>query len=83
VNTIWILMFLGNVACRMLKDDEGTKMMLFFGFIGCLNLVALFPIMFVLVEASVVSLANVTTRIFMLAVAKGTSPVLYGNLKVV
>lgn len=65
----------GGVQRSMLKEDDGAKMMLFFGFVGLLNMLALFPIVLVLVEAGFVSISGLTLRLFMLAVAKGRGPV--------
>ena len=64
-----------TIAIRvMLKDDESTSMMLFFGFVGALNLVCLAPLLGILWAAAVVHVGQLTARLFALTVAKGRYP---------
>ena len=61
-----------TIAIRvMLEDDERASMMLFFGFVGLLNLVCLAPVLAALWAAAVVHVGQLTARIFALTVAKG------------
>ena len=63
-----------TIAIRvMLKDDESTSMMLFFGFVGALNLVCLAPVLGLLWLASVVDPGQLSGKMFGLTVAKGES----------
>lgn len=56
---------------RMLGRDEDTNMVLFFGYVGLINLVALAPVMVILSLTSAISLANLSAGMFGLVVAKG------------
>lgn len=64
-----------TIAIRvMLKDDESASMMLFFGFVGALNLVCLAPVLGMLWAASVVDPRQLSAKMFGLTVGKGDSP---------
>ena len=61
-----------TIAIRLLlEDDEQAKVMLFFGFVGLLNLVCLAPVLVGLWLTSIVHLEKLTARMFGLTVAKG------------
>lgn len=61
-----------TIAIRvMLEDDEHASMMLFFGFVGLLNLVCLAPVLGALWAAAVVHVGQLTARMFALTVGKG------------
>lgn len=55
----------------MLGKDEDSNIILFFGYVGLINLVALAPIMLVLGLTSVVSFQSLTAHMFGLVLAKG------------
>ena len=56
---------------RMLGRDEETNTVLFFGYVGLINLVALAPFILFLVLTSTISLAQLSAGMFGLVVAKG------------
>ena len=55
----------------MLEDDEQASMMLFFGFVGLLNLFCLAPVLGVLWATGVVDPGRLTSKVLGLTVAKG------------
>ena len=61
-----------TIAIRlMLEDDEQASMMLFFGFVGLINLFCLAPVLGLLWATAAVDPGKLTARIFGLTVAKG------------
>lgn len=56
---------------KMLGDNENTNMVLFFGYVGLINLVALAPVVLILSLTSTISLAALSASMFGLVVAKG------------
>lgn len=71
------LLSAGFYACytvaikRMLGGDEGTNTVLFFGYVGLINLVLLAPVLLLLQLASLVDVAQLTASMLGLVVAKG------------
>ena len=63
----------------MLGNDEETNTVLFFGYVGLINLVALAPVMLLLVLTSTVSLVNLSAGMFGLVIAKGEAPILFSS----
>ena len=59
---------------KMLGGDEETNTMLFFGYVGLINLVCLAPVLLLLQLLSLVNVASLTAGMFGLVVAKGGSP---------
>ena len=55
----------------MLGKDEETNTVLFFGYVGLINLVALAPVVLLLALTSTISFAHLSAGIFGLVVAKG------------
>ena len=56
---------------RMLPEDESAPMMLFFGYVGLLNLTCLAPVLGVLALAGVVDLRALTAKLLGATVLKG------------
>ena len=62
---------------RMLGSDEDTNTMLFFGYVGLINLVVLAPFVPLLQLASVIDITKLTIGMLGLVVAKGrTKPII-------
>ena len=59
---------------RMLPEDESAPMMLFFGYVGLLNLACLAPVLGVLVLLGVVDLRALTGKLLGATVLKGGLP---------
>jgi drug/metabolite transporter (DMT)-like permease len=57
---------------KMLGRDEDTNMVLFFGYVGLINLVSLAPLLLLLGLVSAVDFTKLTLHMFGLVVAKGT-----------
>ena len=62
---------LSFTACRMLPEDETAPMMLFFGYVGLLNLLGLAPVLGILCLLGVVDLRKLTGRLLGATVLKG------------
>ena len=58
---------------KMLRGDEETNMILFFGYVGLINLLGLAPVLVALQVASLVNVAQLTAGMFFLVVAKGVT----------
>ena len=64
-----------TVAIRkMLPEDESAPMMLFFGYVGLLNLACLAPVLGLLVLGGVVDLRALTGKLLGATVLKGDAP---------
>ena len=59
---------------RMLPEDESAPMMLFFGYVGLLNLTCLSPVLGLLVLGGAVDLRALTGKLFGATVLKGDAP---------